>query len=219
MYEKTPTLTSRLLHLLLATGVTLQLLLSTFMERPRPGVSHPPLEALGFRLHEIVGLTLLPAVLGWFLWLLLRRREPSFWDLFPWLHAGRTRLVQATRLALAEARQGRLAPESEIQPLIRTVHGLGALCVLFMAVTGSLVWWGMSATGALPNWAGWVLDLHQVAANLMWAYLIGHAGMALLHHRRGDATLRRMFTLRRLSTVSPRSGESAASDTPGRAGG
>ena len=200
MNDNPLSLTSRLLHLLLATGVTLQLLLSTFMEPPHTGEIRAPLQALGFRMHEIIGLTLLPAILGWFLWLFQRRREPSPRDLFPWLNADRGKLSQAIRVAVSEARQGRLAEESEILPLIRTVHGLGALCALFMAVSGSLVWLGMADAGVLPTWAGLVLNLHQAAATLMWVYLCGHAGMALLHHRRGEATMRRMFSLQRQST-------------------
>ena len=198
MSETNPSLTSRLLHLLLATGVTLQLLLSTFMERPEPGVVHAPLEAWGFEFHEIIGLTLLPSILGWFLWLLLRRHEPLPRHLFGWLTSERHKVMQALRVALSEARQGRLAPDTEIQPLVHTVHGLGALCALFMAISGTLVWLGMSESGDLSSWAALILDLHQAAANLMWAYLFGHVGMALLHHWRGEATLRRMFSLRRL---------------------
>jgi cytochrome b561 len=200
MSENNPSFTSRLLHLLLAVGVCLQLLLSTFMQQPEPGAIQTALGGLGFQLHEVLGLTLLPSILGWFLWILLRHREPSLGDLFPWLISGRQKVLQAAQVALAEARQGRLAAEPEILPLIRTVHGLGALCALFMAITGSLVWLGMDASDALPAWAELVLELHQAAATLMWAYLFGHAGMALVHHWRGEATLSRMFSLRRRSS-------------------
>jgi cytochrome b561 len=68
-----------------------------------------------------------------------------------------------------------------------------------MAMTGTLVWVGMDASGALAPWAAPVLDLHQAVASLMWIYLFGHAGMALLHHWRGEATLRRMFSPHRHS--------------------
>jgi cytochrome b561 len=49
----------------------------------------------------------------------------------------------------------------------------------------------------MPGWTLFVLELHQAAANLMWAYLAGHAAMAGLHHFFGDATVRRMFSLKR----------------------
>ena len=199
MSETKPSMTSRLLHLLLATGVTFQLLLSTFMQRPEIGEIRNTWEALGFEMHEVIGLTLLPTILGWVIWLLMRRNEPTSRDLFIWLTPERSRIMPAIRLALSEARQGRMAEEAEIRPLILTVHGLGALCALFMALSGALVWLGMSESGVLTSWASLILDLHQAAANLMWIYLIGHTGMALLHHRRGEATLRRMFSFSRRS--------------------
>ncbi len=48
----------------------------------------------------------------------------------------------------------------------------------------------------MPGWTHVVLELHQAEANLMWAYLVGHAAMALLHHFLGEATLRRMFSFK-----------------------
>jgi cytochrome b561 len=187
-----------LLHLALALGVSLQLLLSTFMQRPRPGDVRTASESLGFSGHEIIGLSLLPLIISWFLWVAWRRGEPDLPALFPWLRAdGRRELAQALRRALAAAAQRRLAADSEIRPLVRTVHGLGALCALFMAASGALLWWGMAPSGALSDWAAVLLDLHQGAANLMWAYLAGHAGMALLHQWNGEGLLGRMFSLRR----------------------
>jgi cytochrome b561 len=193
------TLVTRLLHLGLALGVSLQLLLGAFMERPRPGAVRGAAEALGFTLHEATGGLLLPLLLAWFTWAALRRGEPNLSALFPWLKAsGREEVLRALRRALEEAAQRRLAPEAELLPLVRTVHGLGALCALFTATSGALVWLGMAPSGTLPAWVAVVLDLHQGAANLMWAYLLGHAGMALLHQRRGEGILGRMFSLRRM---------------------
>jgi cytochrome b561 len=194
-----PSLVTRLLHLGVSAGVSLQLLLSTFMERPRPGAVRDAAEALGFTLHEVIGGFLLSVLLGWFAWAALRRSEPNLSAFFPWLRAeGRREVLRALRRALADAARRRLASEAELLPLVRTVHGLGVLCALFMATTGALVWWGMAASGTLSAWAAVVLDLHQGAASLMWAYLLGHAGMALLHQWRGEAILGRMFSLRGL---------------------
>jgi len=192
-----PTLTTRLLHLGLAVGVTLQLLLSTFMERPRPGISRPSLDAAGFELHETVGLLLLPLIMAWFVWLFTRQREDGPRVLFPWFWSERRHeLFGSGRHALAAARQRRMPSEEDTHLLASAVHGLGALCALFMALTGSTVWLGMSEQGAMPGWTHVVLELHQAAANLMWAYLVGHVAMALLHHFLGEATLRRMFSFK-----------------------
>ena len=191
-------LTSRLLHLGMAAGVTLQLLFSLGMQRPRPGALRSTLESLTFTLHEVVGLLTLVLILGWLLWLYLRRNEPSLSDLFPWTgHAGRHALLLALRITLRLARRGRLAADEEIQPLVRTVHGLGLLCIAFMAFSGALVWLGMDANGEMPEWTRLILDFHQFTANLVWLFIAGHAGMALLHQLRGDETLARMFSLRK----------------------
>jgi cytochrome b561 len=192
-----PTLTTRLLHIGLSVGVTLQLLLSTFMERPRPGISRPWLDAAGFELHEIDGLLLLPVIIGWFVWLFMRQNEDGPRVLFPWLWSEpRNALFGAGRRALTAARQRHMPSEEDTYLLASAVHGLGALCALFMASTGLTVWLGMSEQGAMPSSIQLVLELHQAAASLMWVYLVGHTAMAVLHHFLGEATLRRMFTFK-----------------------
>jgi cytochrome b561 len=39
-------------------------------------------------------------------------------------------------------------------------------------------------------------EMHGALANVMWAYLIGHAAMALLHQLLGEGILRKMWTLK-----------------------
>jgi hypothetical protein len=65
----------------------------------------------------------------------------------------------------------------------------------------------MAATGtvyffATPSIAHNALALHRLFANLMWAYILGHAGIAVLHHLLGIDILRRMFWIRRGVTVT-----------------
>lgn len=199
-----PSLITRLLHLALASGVTLQLLLSTIMQRPRPGTVATTLESLAFSLHEVIGLSLALVIPCWLLWLLLRRDEPTAGELFMWTRrAGRLAMSGAIRRVLTDAWRGLLTVEGEIQPLVRSVHGLGILCVLLMACSGILAWLGMDETGALTGWARIALDIHQLTANFMWLFLIGHAGMALLHQYRGEATISRMFSLRKRAGNKP----------------
>lgn len=199
--QPAPDLLTRLLHLGLAVGVTLQLLLSAVMERPRPGAARPEFELAAFEAHEFLGLASLVLILAWFLWLFLRRREPGPRDLYPWFSAAqRSELTGTVRRALAEVRRGRMPAEPDNRLVARTVHGLGALCALSLALSGAAIWLGLSDDGALVAWARPVMEFHEVVANLMWAYVLGHAAMAVMHHRRGEATLRRMFSLRRLQS-------------------
>ena len=191
-------LTSRLLHLGVAVGVILQLLLSTGMERPKPDAVRSTLESLSFEMHEFLGLSMLALILIWLVWLLRRRGEPVLSELFPWTgHAGRNALMLSVRLTLHQARRGMLAGETEIQPLVKTVHGLGFACIALMAFSGTFVWLGMDDSGQMPQWTHLVLEFHQFMATFAWIYLGGHAGMALLHQFSGDNTLARMFSLRR----------------------
>ena len=58
----------------------------------------------------------------------------------------------------------------------------------------------MAATGTAyalllqgTDWGRPALFVHASVANLMWAYLIGHAGLAVLHHLTGSDIFSRMF--------------------------
>ncbi|MEJ2396207.1 MAG: cytochrome b/b6 domain-containing protein [Candidatus Thiodiazotropha sp.] len=191
-----PSLTTRLLHAGLAIGISLQLLISTFMQMP--GREHPRAwwQTLGFTLHEGIGLLMLPLIAGWFVWLFVRRHEEGPQALFPWFtQAARHALIDAVRGAFLSLKKREIPLSSETDRIARAVHGLGALCALGMALSGLLVWLGLSSQGELADWARLVLDLHQALATLMWIYVLSHAAMALLHHRRGETTLKQMFSL------------------------
>ena len=200
-----PSLTTRLLHLGLATGVTLQLFFSTFMDRPRPGEAIAAISADAFDAHEINGLLSLAIILCWLLWLFLRRKENGPHALFPWFsRIRREQLFAATRRTLTAVRRRQRPREKDNAIVACAVHGLGALSAIGMAVSGAAVWLGMSANGELTAWARPVLEVHHALAALMWTYVLAHAAMALLHHERGDNTLRRMFSL---SSAKRRIGE------------
>jgi hypothetical protein len=78
------------------------------------------------------------------------------------------------------------------------VHGLGLLTVTAMAATGTVLFF---SGGVVFHDA---MALHRMIANLMWAYLIGHSGLAALHHLLGSDLLRRMFWIRRGITINTR---------------
>ena len=81
-------------------------------------------------------------------------------------------------------------------PLATAVHGLGLLLMTAMAATGTLFY--------LMNWlvmigqpaTELVLEGHKLGANLVWAYLIGHAGLALLPHVTRQMCLSTLWSLR-----------------------
>jgi cytochrome b561 len=200
--EQTPSLTTRLLHGGLALGISTQLVLSTFMEIPKPGDPRSALESIGFELHEVFGILSLLLIVAWFVWLFMRRSEAQPGELFPWFSStSRQGMFESMQNSWVAMRAHHWPAEVDNIRLARAVHGLGALCALGMALSGFMVWFGMSEQGELTAWAHDILDFHQALASLMWIYVLTHAAMALLHHGRGEATLQQMFNFRRSQRI------------------
>jgi hypothetical protein len=181
---------TRIIHLLLLLLVVLhQLIGSQFVSRPLPGDT----PEWPYLMHEYVGLAGLGVVLAFWIWTLFRRGETRLGRLFPWLSIGRVRDVLAD---LNEQVFHRLlkgcAPDDGSGALASAIHGLGLLTVSAMAATGAVFFFA-EGTGV----ARAALGLHRLLANLMWAYLIGHAALAALHQLLGDDVLSRMFWFRR----------------------
>lgn len=126
-------------------------------------------------------------VLLFWIWTAIRRRETPFISLFPWLSSRQLKAVTADIGAhWAYFRRLRLPPADIETPLASAVHGLGLLAVLAMAATGAWLY-----THSIPG--GVILEIHKTISNLLWAYLIGHAGLALIHQFAGHRVLQRMF--------------------------
>jgi len=184
---------TRLLHLSLLLCVIYQLTSSQFTNRPYPG--SPP--STLYALHEYIGMASFGLVLTFWLWTLVRRGETKIGRLFPWFSP------RAIGAVLRDA-VGQLYSLLQRDPLAESdgalssaVHGLGLLTLTGMAASGTLYFVLMgSSIGHLA------LSLHETIANLMWAYLLGHAGIAVLHHLLGHDILRRMFWLRRGITIT-----------------
>jgi cytochrome b561 len=125
---------------------------------------------------------------------MVRRREEGLGALLPWFSAERRRRVVADfgayRASLAERR---LPSPEGATPLASAIHGLGLVVATAMAGTGAIVYAVMGADGSLSGTGRLVLELHEILSNLMWAYLIGHAGIAIVHDILGHRVLGRMF--------------------------
>ena len=174
---------TRLLHAALLLAALWQLIGSNFIEPARVGQP----ANLMFELHEIVGLTTLGLVVAFWLWSMVRRCETPFAALFPWLSASRLKAVGADLSRhWGEVKRFRLPGGEAETPLASAVHGLGLLTALAMGASGAWLF-----TQAVPE--GPVLEVHKLIANLMWAYVVGHAGLAVLHQVSGHRVLQRMF--------------------------
>lgn len=180
---QTRSLTTRLLHMLLAFAIVTQLALSLGMEAPEEGRPGNTL----FEIHEKVGLAALAILVTFWVWSLVRHGEARFSTLFPWLRGERRRAFRADLVAHARALRGGVIPLTEGKPFASAIHGLGLLIATLMATTGAL--------GYFVPQTRFLLEVHETAAPLMWAYLIGHAGVAVVHQIKGDALITRMFSI------------------------
>ena len=186
---------TRLLHLALLLIVLHQLLSSTLMERPLPGEE----PAWPYFLHERAGVAGLGVLALFWLWTLVRHPlETPLGRLLPWFSASRLAAVVADVASVVRALFSLRSPPLELEALASAVHGLGLLVASFLALTGAAWFYLFAGT----PYGRMVIGMHKLSANLMWAYLIGHALAAVAHHALGDDIFSRMFWVKRRLTQS-----------------
>ncbi|MGO4872818.1 MAG: cytochrome b/b6 domain-containing protein [Roseiarcus sp.] len=184
---------TRLLHLTLLLVVLHQLLSSSVMERPFPG-DEP---GWPYFLHEQVGLVGLGVLALFWLWTLVRHPlETPVARLVPWFSPSRIAAVFEDIARLVRALFSFRAPPLELDALASAVHGLGLLVASFLALSGAAWFYLFAGT----PYGRIVMGMHKLSANLMWAYLIGHALVAVVHHALGDDIFSRMFWVKRRRT-------------------
>lgn len=184
---------TRILHLVVAAGVTSQMLTSLVMVHPKPG----RLPNDWYEVHETVGIGLLVVVSVYWLWIVGRtmaRGEPLM--LFPWLSGQRLAALRDDVVETGrEALSLRLPTGDHPRPLPAAVQGIGLLLALLLAGTGTAIELGMAPDGGLSPLLRGVKEVHEAMAPLMWAYLVAHPLLGVLHHLAGNRTLTRMFGL------------------------
>ena len=176
---------TKLLHFAVAACVVHQLVISQIMQPPTATAAGD----LAWQAHRAVGLASLGLLLAFWVWVLFRRGEASVDRLLPWFSAKlRGALLRDIGDHLRVLRLRRLPPPGD-RPLAAAVHGLGLLTASAMALTGAAA----LLPGLPPSLLDADLSMHSAVANLMWAYLVGHATLALLHEAAGHRLLRGMF--------------------------
>jgi cytochrome b561 len=187
----------RWLHAAIALAVVIQMLSSQVMQLPQPGqVPLEPQHAF-FLIHEGSGLTLVTLLVLHWLWGLSGHVAGGWGHLFPWFSRARLQALLAALKGLPTwLRDNRAVDEEVMHPLAGAVHGLGLLTVTAMALTGATMVLGMGPEGSMGAFLLAVRSVHGFFANFMWAYVIGHVAMALLHQVRGERVLTKMFDLR-----------------------
>jgi cytochrome b561 len=184
------TIGTRLLHAGLAIAIIVQLGSSQFMNPDDGGNS-------AFSVHQYSGLAAFALVLGFWVATVLRKRGTALHDLFPWTNATRRAAVWAdimTHIAALKARS--LPTHDDHSALASAIHGLGLLLMTAMAASGTLYYFVNAGDPDAGGLVGLAMFVHTTLANLVWAYLIGHAGLAVLNHFAGTLSLRTMWSLK-----------------------
>jgi cytochrome b561 len=189
-------LSTRLLHLLLASAVLIQLVDTQVMGVPRPGRILDGLQAGAFGVHEYVGLFAMLVVTLFWAWPTVRRVGTEPGRLFPWFNAQRRAELWADiRLHFQLARRLALPDPEHSETLAAATHGLGLLSVLFMAGTGTIGWLGWDQAAGMGGFTRTIFEAHGLVANLLWAYVVIHVGTVLLHEAVGHRLVQRMNPL------------------------
>ncbi len=186
---------TRLFHAGLALAILTQLFTSLAMEGP----DEEQLGDLLFQVHRYSGLIATTLALGLWLVIVLRARGTALGALIPWFSAGRlAALWQDTKVHIRAGRKLQLPEHNPEAALPSAVHGLGLLLISAMGLSGA-VYFGQVALGlhsAEPD-GMLAMTIHLTLANLVWAYLIAHAGLAALQHLLKSMSLSTMWSLGR----------------------
>jgi cytochrome b561 len=183
---------TRLVHACLAITIMTNLALSLVMRGPRRGQAGDWF----YGIHQYIGIAALVFAFGFFCVLVVRKHGTDRGALFPWLSADRLSALWADIKAHgAAAIKLRLPSYDDHSPLASAVHGLGLLLMAAMAVTGAVVFFAPYLNAQTSAVAGWALDIHHLLANLAWAYLTGHAGLAVIHHYSQNLRVTEMWSL------------------------
>jgi len=185
---------TRLAHAGLALAVIVQLLTSLVLTAPAP-------DAKGnwyFEVHEYGGLTAFAFMLLFWVVMLGRKHGTPFGLMFPWVSGARlAALWSDIKLHVQSLLKFKMPPYDDHSPLASAVHGLGLLLVTAMATSGTIYYFINAGNPDAGGLVGVVMFVHQTLANLVWAYLIGHAGLAVIHHFTQNTSLTEMWSLRR----------------------
>jgi len=185
---------TRLFHMALATAVIVQVLTSLLMTAPLEGREEDWL----FEVHEFSGITALLLALGFWLVVAYRRRGTQTAVMFPWFSAARRRaLWEDLGDHWRHIRVLRLPDFRTESPLASAVHGLGLLLMTAMAASGALFFLALGTGASESIWAEIDIEVHQVLAIFVWAYLTGHAGLAVVQHYLRNMRLSEMWSLRK----------------------
>ncbi len=177
-------------HALAAIAIVFQMAISLIMDHPH---TKKPMTIDGgqyFAWHEWVGLAALAVIIAGWLYRLVQWKREGHGRLFPWVDASGRQTLGRELLQFLRLRWTTLPVDGA---LAGSIHGLGLLLGTVMAVTGGIIYFGLGPENKVTPAVHSVMDAHSFLATFMWAYLGGHAVMALWHQFAGHGSFARMF--------------------------
>lgn len=182
---------TRLLHGGLAIAIITQLASSQFMNPDHGGNA-------AFEVHEYAGLAAFALVFGFWLFSIARKRGTPLAELFPWTSQKRLAALWQNICEHLGAFINYKLPlhDGSSSPFASAIHGLGLLLMTAMAASGTLYYFVNSGDPDAGGLVGAAMLVHKNLANLVWAYLIGHAGFAVVNHFGRAMSLRTMWSFK-----------------------
>ena len=150
---------------------------------------HERRTSLGFVIHSWLGMAAAVAVGLRIVWGVVGPRAARFSS---WLPVTRDRL----RLVLEDVQmllRFRIPERSPREGLAGVVQMIGLLIFTWLAVTGSLLFFGLEPGTRPGGWLDLVGDLHGIGELLIPAFLAVHVGATIAHALAGDERWRIMF--------------------------
>jgi hypothetical protein len=182
---------TRVLHAGLAGVIVVQLASSQFMDPDGAGNT-------AFVVHQWSGLVASGLVAAFWANTMLRQRGTPLAQMLPWFSsAARAAVRQDITSHIAALKARKMPAHGNTAPLASAIHGLGLLLMTTMAVSGFVYYFIKTGDPDAGGLVGATMLVHTTFANLVWAYLIGHAGMGVLAHFAGTLPLGNMWPLRR----------------------
>ncbi len=189
---------NRILHFMFGSMMVFQLVSEELMKRPKLVDGAPRIrtdeQIVFFELHEWFGIMLL-IIVGLRLSLLLGNPE-EVRKLFPFLSMERMQGVITELKEVPGWFVGKISPPKDDDHLSGLIHGLGLLLGLALGLTGTIMFVGMDPTdGTMDSFVHLMKETHEILGELLWYYVIGHVGMALIHQLKGHRSLQRISPL------------------------
>jgi cytochrome b561 len=185
---------TRILHAGLALAIVTQILTSLQMHGPDDVQAGDIL----FQVHRYSGLAATVLAFGLWMTILMRSRGTDLGALMPWLSGRRlAALGRDIKVHAGAALKLRLPKYDPEAALPSAIHGLGLVLISAMAVSGAVYFTevALGLHSAEPD--GMIaMTVHLALANLVWAYLIAHAGLAIPHHLLRSIRLSTMWSIR-----------------------